>query len=92
LIALRKRWQTNRESAQRGPDVPGHGVRYVLEHFPNTRAVLRFVQGVFSLRKKTLDIQFSLYSNWENTIAIVSPIEMEKASVNKGEEGSLFAP
>jgi len=27
------------------------------------------MQGVFFLRKKTLDIQFSLYSNGENAIA-----------------------
>jgi hypothetical protein len=37
-----------------------------LERFSNTRAVLRPVQGVFFLRKKTLDIWFSLYSNGEN--------------------------
>ena len=39
-----------------------------LEHFSNTRAEFDCVQGVFFLRKKTLGILLSLYSNWKNAL------------------------
>jgi hypothetical protein len=43
--------------------------RNSLEHFSNTRAVLSCVQGGFFLRKKSLGILLSLYTNWKNALA-----------------------
>ncbi len=47
-----------------------------LEHFSNTRAEFDCVQGVFFLRKKTLGILLSLYSNGKNALALKRLIEI----------------
>jgi cytochrome c oxidase assembly factor CtaG len=45
-----------------------------LERFPNSRALSGGVQGGFFLRKKSLDIVPSVYSNWRTAIGVTSTL------------------